>query len=81
MLSCVAPKQCQCTLCFHGASLYMSSFFCLVPQNEFGGTPLIAAGQENQLKVASVLLDVGATINYQNKVVNYIHCFIIEFAH
>ena len=56
----------------------MSSLFCLVPQDKHGDTALAGAGQENQLEVASVLLDGGATINYQNKVVNYLYRFIIK---
>ena len=40
----------------------------------FGSTALIVACAENHLEVATVLIENGATVDYRDKVCNYIYC-------
>ena len=40
-----------------------------VPQDEYGGSPLMTACDENQLEVVRLLIERGADINLQTKVV------------
>ena len=40
-----------------------------VPQDEYGGTPLITACIKNHLEVVSLLVEHGADVNLQTKVV------------
>lgn len=37
-------------------------------QDKYGNTPLMVACRENHFEVAKVLINKGATVNYQNKV-------------
>ena len=46
----------------------VTPFSSLMLQDEFGSTALIAACGENNLEVATVLLEGGAIVDYQNKV-------------
>ena len=47
--------------------------FCVL-KDQFADTPLMATCKQNHLQVATYLIEQGANINYQDKVVNYLHC-------
>ena len=65
-------------------SVYTELSFLLlafyVPQDQFAATPLIAACGENKLEVAKFLIQKGANMNLQTKVVNTLYCFHNLFA-
>ena len=46
-----------------------------VPQDRFAATPLIAACDENKLEVAEFLIQKGANMDLQNKVISTLYCF------
>ena len=46
-----------------------------MPRDKHGFTPLTAACEKNELEVARFLINKRATVNYQNKVCNHLHCF------
>ena len=48
--------------------------FC-VPQDRFAATPLMAACDENKLEVANFLIQKGANMDLQTKVVSILYCF------
>ena len=49
--------------------IYSSCIF-YASQDKYGGTPLMTACKNNHLQVATFLVEKGANINYQAKVVN-----------
>ena len=46
-----------------------------VPQTQIAATPLIGACNNNKLKVARFLIQEGANMDLQNKVVSTLYCF------
>ena len=46
-----------------------------VPQDQFAATPLMSACIDSKLEVAKYLIEKGANINSQNKVVSTFYCF------
>ena len=44
-------------------------------QDEYSGTPLIVACENNYLQIATFLIQKGTNINHQTKVVHCFYCF------
>jgi ankyrin repeat protein len=49
-----------------------------VPKDNIAATPLIIACINNHPQVASYLIGKGARVNYQNKVIHYLFCLLIN---
>ena len=50
-----------------------------IPQEAPCATPLLAACGKNHPQVASYLISKGARVNYKNKVIHYLYCFVDWF--
>ena len=58
------------------ASLLLAFY---VSQSPAAATPLIAACGENHPQVVSYLISKGAKVNYQQKVIHCLYCFVDWF--
>ena len=56
--------------CFYVHSSLLLVFY--VPQDQIAATPLLVACLNNHSQVAGYLINKGARVNYQNKVIHYL---------
>ena len=50
-----------------------------VSQDDLAATPLLVSCVNNHPQVASYLISKGARVNYKNKVIPYLYCFVDWF--
>ena len=61
----MATNVCTCT---NTISLIPIATFCILIQNDFADTALVAAVDKGHIMIVDILVKAGANMNYKNKV-------------